>query len=56
MEDAFADLEELWAELKRRHQENGVALKEIDTVSGRQLRLSLNLGSFLVTYRMICLL
>ncbi|KAL8185660.1 UNVERIFIED_CONTAM: hypothetical protein K2H54_056728, partial [Gekko kuhli] len=31
MEDALEELEDLWAELKRRHQENGVALREIDT-------------------------
>ncbi|XP_062981477.1 spectrin beta chain, non-erythrocytic 5-like [Elgaria multicarinata webbii] len=31
MEDALEELEELWAELKRRHQENGAALREIDT-------------------------
>ncbi|XP_066474712.1 spectrin beta chain, non-erythrocytic 2-like isoform X2 [Tiliqua scincoides] len=31
MEDAVEELEDLWAELKRRHQENGVALREIDT-------------------------
>ncbi|XP_053160357.1 uncharacterized protein LOC128348748 isoform X3 [Hemicordylus capensis] len=31
MEDALEELENLWAELKRRHQENGVALREIDT-------------------------
>ncbi|KAJ7340935.1 hypothetical protein JRQ81_004222 [Phrynocephalus forsythii] len=30
VEDAFEELEDLWAELKRRHQENGVALREID--------------------------
>lgn len=32
MEDALEELEDLWADLKRRHQENGVALREIDTV------------------------
>ncbi|XP_044300895.1 uncharacterized protein LOC123030759 isoform X1 [Varanus komodoensis] len=31
MEDALEELEDLWAELKRRHQENGAALREIDT-------------------------
>ncbi|KAJ6664695.1 hypothetical protein lerEdw1_006268 [Lerista edwardsae] len=31
MEEALEELEDLWAELKRRHQENGVALREIDT-------------------------
>ncbi|XP_077198485.1 uncharacterized protein LOC143839818 isoform X2 [Paroedura picta] len=31
MEDALEELEHLWADLKRRHQENGVALREIDT-------------------------
>ncbi|XP_072847910.2 uncharacterized protein LOC110074663 isoform X3 [Pogona vitticeps] len=30
VEEAFEELEDLWAELKRRHQENGVALREID--------------------------
>lgn len=33
MEDALEELGELWAELKKRHQENGKALQEIDTVS-----------------------
>ncbi|XP_033000442.1 uncharacterized protein LOC117044110 isoform X4 [Lacerta agilis] len=31
MEDALGELEDLWEELRRRHQENGVALREIDT-------------------------
>ncbi|XP_058046466.1 uncharacterized protein LOC131201901 isoform X3 [Ahaetulla prasina] len=31
MEDALEELGELWAELKKRHQENGKALQEIDT-------------------------
>ncbi|XP_053238868.1 uncharacterized protein LOC128410983 isoform X2 [Podarcis raffonei] len=31
MEDALEELEDLWEELRRRHQENGVALREIDT-------------------------
>ncbi|XP_025023228.1 uncharacterized protein LOC103058937 isoform X2 [Python bivittatus] len=31
MEDALEELGELWAELKKRHQENGMALQEIDT-------------------------
>uniref|UniRef100_A0A8C5SML0 PH domain-containing protein n=1 Tax=Laticauda laticaudata TaxID=8630 RepID=A0A8C5SML0_LATLA len=31
MEDALEELGELWTELKKRHQENGKALQEIDT-------------------------
>ncbi|XP_015272397.1 PREDICTED: uncharacterized protein LOC107115253 [Gekko japonicus] len=31
MEDALEELEDLWADLRRRHQENGAALREIDT-------------------------
>nr|XP_034964067.1 uncharacterized protein LOC118081770 isoform X3 [Zootoca vivipara] len=31
VEDALDELEDLWEELRRRHQENGVALREIDT-------------------------
>ncbi|XP_048339258.1 uncharacterized protein LOC125425723 isoform X2 [Sphaerodactylus townsendi] len=31
IEDALEELEDLWAELRRQHQENGVALRETDT-------------------------
>ncbi|XP_062829890.1 uncharacterized protein LOC100551915 isoform X2 [Anolis carolinensis] len=31
MDNALEELEELWEELKRKHQENGAALREIDT-------------------------
>ncbi|XP_060610035.2 spectrin beta chain, non-erythrocytic 1-like isoform X2 [Anolis sagrei] len=31
IDNALEELEELWEELKRKHQENGAALKEIDT-------------------------